>query len=95
MLPSIHPDKDRVPCCEILRTNPTIRKLISEGRDADIATVLKSSAGDGMQDFTEAINDLVNKQHLDVKTALAVAPNPEELKMRLKGIRTPSSSILG
>ena len=49
-----------------------------------------------MQDFTE--DDLpspVTTEYIDVKVATDVAPNPDELKMRMKGIRTGKSAILG
>ncbi len=86
LLPSIHVDKSRVPCCEIMLVNPVIRKLIADQRDADISAVMKNSIEDGMQDFTHAIHELVNREYLSRKTALAFAPNPDELKMRLNGI---------
>jgi len=88
LLPCIKPDRPRVPCCEIMITNAVIRKLISEGRDYEITSVLKASTEEGMQDFTEAIYRLVQEEFLDLKTAVEIAPNPDELKMRLKGIRS-------
>ncbi|MCG8409146.1 MAG: PilT/PilU family type 4a pilus ATPase [Phycisphaerales bacterium] len=96
LLPSIHPERSRIPCCEIMITNPSIRKLIAEGRDFEITSVLKSSTEDGMQDFTEALYQLLSKEYLDLKVAMEVAPNPDELKMRLKGIRSGTGgAILG
>lgn len=95
LLPSIHPERSRIPCCEIMFVNAAIRKLIAEGRDFEITSVLKGSIEEGMQDFTEAIYQLVTQEYLDMKLALEVAPNPDELKMRLKGIRTGSTAILG
>lgn len=96
LLPSIHPKRSRIPCCEIMITNPSIRKLIAEGRDFEITSVLKSSIEDGMQDFTEALYQLLSQEYLDLKVAMEVAPNPDELKMRLKGIRSGTGgAILG
>ncbi len=94
LLPSIHPDRGRIPCCEIMITNASIRKLIAEGRDFEITTVLKSAREEGMQDFTEAIYELIRDEYLDLKVAMEVAPNPDELKMRLKGIRSGAGAIL-
>lgn len=94
LLPSIHPERSRVPCCEIMVTNPIIRKLIAEGRDFEITSVLKAGVAEGMQDFTEAIYNLVQEDYLDLKVALEVAPNPDELKMRLKGIKQKTGAIL-
>jgi twitching motility protein PilT len=76
-------------------SNPSIRKLIAEERDTEITAVLKSSTEVGMQDFTEALYRLVTTEYIDVKVAYEVAPNPDELKMRMKGIRSGTSAILG
>ncbi|MFQ5501414.1 MAG: type IV pilus twitching motility protein PilT [Phycisphaerae bacterium] len=96
LLSCIQPGRARIPCCEIMITNASIRKLIAEGRDFEITSVLKTATEEGMQDFTEALFLLIDGEHLDMKVAMEVAPNPDELKMRLKGIRSgASSSILG
>jgi len=95
LLPSITPKYKRVPCCEIMIVNAAIRKLIAEGRDVEITSVLKGSAAEGMQDFTAALYELVQKEYIDLKVALEVATNPEELKMVMKGIRTGGGGILG
>jgi twitching motility protein PilT len=94
LLPSIHPERSRVPCCEVMISNAIIRKLITEGRDFEITAVLKASTAEGMQDFTEAIYKLVQEEYLDLKVAVEVAPNPDELKMRLKGIKQKTGGIL-
>ena len=39
-----------------------------------------------MQDFTMSLRDLVEREMIDRATAFEVAPNPEALKMALKGI---------
>lgn len=95
LLPSITPKYKRVPCCEIMIVNAAIRKLIADGRDVEITSVLKGSAAEGMQDFTGALHELVQKEYIDMKVALEVATNPEELKMVMKGIRTGGGGILG
>ncbi len=47
-----------------------------------------------MQDFTESLCELVNNEYIDIKKAYEYAPNVEELKMALKGIRSASSGVL-
>ncbi len=94
LLPSILDGVDRVPAVEIMINNPSIRKLIEEQREAEIIDVIKGSYGDGMQDFTEALYQMVQKEWIEVDIAYEVAPNPEELKMRLKGINTSRGGIL-
>lgn len=94
LLPSLKPERVRVPCCEIMITNAIIRKLLAEGRDFEITSILKSSTEEGMQDFTEAIYRLLQEEYIDIKVAMDVAPNPDELKMRMKGILSKSAAIL-
>ena len=47
-----------------------------------------------MLDFTESLRLLVETGYVDKATALEVAPNPEQLKMNLKGIRVAAPGIL-
>ena len=80
---------------EICIVNGTVRKLIAEGRDSDIIGVVRNSYGEGMMDFNESLRLLVEEEYLDQETALAAAPNPEELRMRLKGINISGGGIIG
>ena len=47
-----------------------------------------------MQDFTRSLKDLVDSDMIDRATAFEVAPNPEALKMALKGIEFHESGML-
>jgi len=76
-------------------SNAAIRKLIREERDAEIIDVIRASYADGMIDFTEHLRQLVENGYIDHKTAYEAAPNPDELKMALKGIKSASAGILG
>jgi len=95
LLPGIQPDIPRVPCCEILRCNGTVRRLIAEGRDRELGLVIRNSVHDGMIDFTESLRQLVDRELISAKTAYAAAPNPDELQMRLKGISVTGGGIIG
>ncbi len=94
LLPGIKPEAKRVPAVEILTTNPIVRKLISEGREVELPNVIRSCQGEDMQDFTESLRKLVMEEWVELKVALQYAPNVEELKMAIKGIRTTASGIL-
>jgi twitching motility protein PilT len=94
LLPGIKPEAKRVPAVEILTINPIVKKLISEGREAELPNVIRACQSEGMQDFTESLRKLVMEEWIDLKVALQYAPNVEELKMALKGIRTTASGIL-
>lgn len=94
LLPGIRPDVKRVPAIEIMINTPIVRKLISESREGDLPAAIRAGAGEGMQDFTESLRRLVEEEYIDLKKALEYAPNVEELKMAMKGIRSGASGIL-
>lgn len=94
LIPSIKEDIDRVPAVEILIVNASARKLISEDRESDLPNIIRTSQEEGMQDLTYHLCELVNNGVIDPKDAYKYAPNIEELKMALKGIRTSASGIL-
>lgn len=86
--------KPRVPTNEVMIVNPTIRKLIAEGRDHQILDAIRIGIQEGMVDFTENLRNLVEGGHVDKTVALEYAPSPEQLKMALKGIRVAAPGIL-
>ncbi len=94
LVPCIKEGIERVPAMEILLGNPSVRKLIAEEREADLPAVIKACTKEGMQDFTENLARLVLDGLVDPKEAFKVAPNKEELKMALKGIKTSAAGIL-
>ena len=94
LLPGIKPEAKRIPAIEILIANPIVKKLISEGREAELPNVIRACQSEGMQDFTESLRKLVMEEWIDLKVALQYAPNVEDLKMAIKGIRTTASGIL-
>ncbi|MBN1845656.1 MAG: PilT/PilU family type 4a pilus ATPase [Sedimentisphaerales bacterium] len=95
LLPTVVDEPKRVPAVEIMIANAPTRKLIADGREVELPTVIKSSYGEGMVDYTESLRRLVEKDYIDLKTAYNYAPNAEELKMALKGIRSTSGGIIG
>jgi twitching motility protein PilT len=94
LLPSLKEGVDRIPAVEILLANPTVKRLISEEREADLPSVIRSCQNEGMQDLTYSLAELIKDGSIEPKDAYHYAPNKEELKMALKGIRTADSSIL-
>ncbi len=95
LIPSVKEGVPIVPTVEIMIVNSAIRKLIREERDNEIINVIRASYASGMVDFTEHLRQLVETGYIDHETAYDSAPNPDELKMALKGIRQPVSGILG
>jgi twitching motility protein PilT len=94
LLPSIKEGVSLIPAVEILLANPSVRKLIAEGREADLPSVIRSSKEEGMQDITDNLTELIMNGSIEPKEAYKYAPNAEELKMALKGIRADTTGIL-
>jgi twitching motility protein PilT len=94
LMPCIREGIDRIPAVEVMLASPGVRKLISEGREADLPSVIRASQREGMLDLTEELCRLVQDGWIDPKDAYKYAPNIEELKMTLKGIRTTAEGIL-
>jgi len=87
-MPGMKKETKRVPVVEILICNQVVKKILADGRDAELANVIRLGKNEGMQDFTGSLRSLVEDDWIDLKVALQYAPNVEELKMALKGIRT-------
>jgi twitching motility protein PilT len=94
LLPSIKPGFHRVPTNEIMILNPTIRELIIKSEDKKIADAIKIGYLEGMVDFTENLRQLVERGDVTKEVALEVAPNPDALKMAIKGIKVATPGIL-
>lgn len=84
----------RVPTCEIMIQNPTIRKLISERQDEKLGDAIRMFLPEGMQDYTESLRFLVTQEYIERSTAFEAAPNVDALKMALKGIKVSTPGIL-
>jgi len=94
LLKSIKPGVGRVPTVEIMTMNPTVQKLILEGKDAKLPDAIRIGKDDGMQDFTMSLKSLIDEELIDRETAFAVAPNVEALKMALKGINVAQPGMV-
>jgi twitching motility protein PilT len=94
LVPSIKPGTQRTPTNEIMIVNPTIRELILKSKDDKLLDAIRIGFLEGMVDFTENLRQLVDRGDVDKATALEFAPNPEQLKMALKGIKVAAPGIL-
>jgi twitching motility protein PilT len=94
LLPSIKQGVSRVPTVEIMFFTTVVRKIVLEGHDAKLADAIRIGAADGMQDFTMSLKQLIDDQLIDRPTAFGVAPNPDALKMALKGINVSQPGML-
>jgi len=94
LLPSVKKDTDRIPAAEILIVNSEARKLISESRETEITSLIRGCGEEGMQTLADSLVKLIMDGNVEPKEAYKYAPNPDELKMALKGIRTEKGGIL-
>jgi twitching motility protein PilT len=94
LLPSIKEGVSRVPTCELMFFTTVVRKLVLDGADAKLADAIRIGAADGMQDFTMSLKQLIDDGLIDRPTAFSVAPNPDALKMALKGINVSNPGML-
>jgi twitching motility protein PilT len=74
------------PALEILISNSTIRKLIEENRLDKLPAAVEMGTDDGMQNFNQALFNLVKERRISEKEALGKATNPQALEMNFKGI---------
>ena len=94
LLPGQKPGVSRVPANEIMIVNPTIRDLIVKGEDKKLPDAIRIGLIEGMLDFNESLRQLVTRGEVNRDAALAASPNPDALKMALKGIRVAQPGIL-
>jgi twitching motility protein PilT len=94
LLPSIRPGIQRVPANEIMIVNPTIRELLIKAEDKKLPDAIRIGQIEGMVDFGESLRQLVARGDVNEAAAVAVAPNPDALKMALKGIKVSQPGIL-
>jgi twitching motility protein PilT len=86
--------KPRCPTNEIMIVNPTIRELISKAEDKKIPDAIRIGYLEGMVDFNENLRQLVERGDVEKAVALEYSPNPDQLKMALKGIKVAAPGIL-
>jgi len=94
LLKSIVPEIPRVPTVEIMLFTAMVQKIVLQGHDEKLPDAIRIGQADGMQDFTMSLKSLIDLGLIDRPTAFEVAPNPETLKMVLKGINVSAPGIL-
>jgi Tfp pilus assembly pilus retraction ATPase PilT len=74
------------PAVEIMINTPTVRRLMEENRLEKLAAAIETGVDDGMQNFNQALFQLVKDRKITEKEALSKATNPQALEMNFKGI---------
>ena len=75
-----------IPAIEIMINTPTVRKLIEENRLDKLAAAIETGGEDGMQNFNQALFQLVKDRVVSETEALAKATNAKALEMNFQGI---------
>lgn len=94
LIKSIKPGSSRVPTNEVMIVNPTIKKLIQDGEDKKLPDAIRIGYQEGMVDFNENLRQLAERGDIEKTVALEYSPNPDQLKMMLKGIKVAAPGIL-
>ena len=75
-----------IPAIEIMINTPTVRKLIEENRLDKLAAAIETGGEDGMQNFNQALFQLVKDKVVSEEEALSKATNAQALEMNFQGI---------
>ncbi len=88
LLPALDPAVKRVPVVEVMLNSTVVKKFIIEERELELGSVIRNEKGTGMIEFNDNLAELVTAEIISSKEALLASPNPEELRMRMRGIKT-------
>lgn len=84
----------RVPAIEVLINSPRVKELIRRGEITMIKTAIEEGVKEGMQGFDQHLYQLYKNDLIDEETAIHYADSPNNLRLRMKGITSPSVSSL-
>ncbi|MFG0332871.1 MAG: type IV pilus twitching motility protein PilT [Maioricimonas sp. JB049] len=94
LLKTVVDEPSRVPIVEIMRFNPTVRKLVLEEEDEKLPAAIRIGKDEGMQLFNDSLYSFLTREIVSRADAFEISPNVEELKMMLKGIDVKGPAIL-
>jgi twitching motility protein PilT len=81
----------RVAAMEVLINTPNVRELIAANKMRDIENAMKTGTFYRMQTFNQALAKLVQDNLVTLEEAEKTSPNPNELKMIVRGIQSGSA----
>jgi twitching motility protein PilT len=73
---------------------PIIKKMILEGEDTKVQDALNKDNESGSESYNRVLSRLYREKRITMETALATAPNPEELRMAMRGISITDGGIV-
>ncbi len=75
-----------IPAVEVLTVNPSVMKLIRQGKTERLHSLIQGFTQEGMQTFNQSLVELVKQGLITQETAMVNSSNPDALEMNLKGI---------
>jgi len=87
------PNVARVPATEVMWGTPAVRAAIRAGEFDRLADLIAAGTEEGMHDMTQDLARLVREEWVLPKVAYQVAPNPDALKMAIRGIRPSQGTV--
>lgn len=85
-------DEGMIPAVEVMVATSLIRKLIEENDYTGINEQIEKGDYYGMQSFNQALEKLYKDEHIDLDEAKKAATNPEDLMLRIRGIKSSSGA---
>ena len=79
--------KGRAAAMEIMLVTPRIQALIRRGELETIRQAIEEGNNEGLQTFDQALLDLFQRKIIGQEDAVRFADSPNNLRLRLKGIR--------
>ena len=75
-----------IPAAEIMFNSPTVKKLIAKNQLELLGAAIECGGENGMQNFNQAIYQLIKGGVVSEEVGMKFAPNAESLAMNLRGI---------
>jgi twitching motility protein PilU len=79
--------KGRIAAMEMMLVTPRVQALIRRGELETIRPVIEEGTSEGLQTFDQALFDLLQRKRIDQDEAIRFADSPNNLRLRMKGIR--------
>lgn len=93
LVPAADPNVGRVPATEVLLATPAVRSAIRAGETERLADLASADAADSMHDLTQDLARLVREEWIHPADAYEAAPNPEALKVAIRGVTIRKGTV--
>ena len=94
LLAGVTKELPQIPAVETMFITPIIKKMILDGEDMKVADALAKDTENGCENFNRVLIRLYREKKITMETALGAAPNPEELRMSMRGISISDGGIV-